>query len=80
MRDLAVTYSNSMTAVDAAGGGHKRFLGLENIGAYNLSLHSFFCEANTMLPTLIRLHKAHAHKAPPMPKFFQEGLTLDHVS
>lgn len=27
-----------------------------------------------MLPTLIRLHKA-----PPMPKFFQEGLTLDHV-
>ncbi|KAG2199890.1 hypothetical protein INT46_009830 [Mucor plumbeus] len=26
-----------------------------------------------MLPTLIRLHKA-----PPMPKFFQEGLTLDH--
>lgn len=28
----------------------------------------------SMLPTLIRLHKA-----PPMPKFFQEGLTLDHV-
>lgn len=31
-----------------------------------------------MFPTLIRLHKAHAHKAPAMPKFFQEGLTLDH--
>ncbi|KAI8369141.1 complex 1 protein [Choanephora cucurbitarum] len=26
-----------------------------------------------MLPTLVRLHKA-----PAMPKFFQEGLTLDH--
>lgn len=33
-----------------------------------------------MIPTLIRLHAHHTHhKAPAMPKFFQEGLTLDHV-
>jgi hypothetical protein len=32
-----------------------------------------------MIPTLIRLH-AHHKAAPPMPKFFEKGLTLDHVS
>ncbi|KAI9363795.1 hypothetical protein BD770DRAFT_407355 [Pilaira anomala] len=31
-----------------------------------------------MLATLVRLHKGHHHKAPPMPKFFDKGLTLDH--